>query len=395
MSNLQKEKLKQASALVKDSGLGAWITLVRETAGGSDPILPLILDGGLTWTSALIVTEDGESIAVVGNYDAEPLEKSGNWTQVIPYVQGIREPLLQVLEEKVAPGAKIGLNFSPSDQKSDGLSHGLWLVLQEVLQGTRFTDCIVSAERVTSKLRGQKTATELARIRHAIAETEKMFPSIQQLASTNVSERAIFDFVHDIVEEQNYGFSWDPTGDPIVNSGPHSMIGHGVPSDSIFISDGHIFHIDIGLKVNGYSSDLQRIWYVGSETIPEDVSRAFTAVRKAIQAGFETLKPGVLGWQIDQAARSSLISDGYPEYLHALGHQVGMEAHDGGTILGPRWERYGNTPMQAVCEHEVYTLELGVMVEGRGYLGLEEMVVVTSSGAEWLSTTQQSVWNLI
>ena len=37
---------------------------------------------------------------------------------------------------------------------------------------------------------------------------------------------------------------------------------------------------------------------------------------------------------------------------------------------------------------EVYTLELGVIVPGRGYLGLEEMVVVTDDGCEWLSKRQ-------
>ena len=33
-------------------------------------------------------------------------------------------------------------------------------------------------------------------------------------------------------------------------------------------------------------------------------------------------------------------------------------------------------------------MELGVMVEGRGYLGIEEMVVVTDSGCGWLTNRQ-------
>jgi Xaa-Pro aminopeptidase len=36
----------------------------------------------------------------------------------------------------------------------------------------------------------------------------------------------------------------------------------------------------------------------------------------------------------------------------------------------------------------VYTLELGITVPGRGYLGLEEMVQVTANGIEWLSHRQ-------
>ena len=123
-------------------------------------------------------------------------------------------------------------------------------------------------------------------------------------------------------------------------------------------------------------------------TIPRDVAKAFEAVRGALTAGAKALRPGALGFEVDAAARSFLVEAGYDEYLHALGHQVGRVAHDGGAILGPKWERYGSTPIIPVKAGEVYTLELGVIVPGRGYLGLEEMVVVTDDGCEWLSKRQ-------
>ncbi len=122
--------------------------------------------------------------------------------------------------------------------------------------------------------------------------------------------------------------------------------------------------------------------------LPREVRRAFDAVNGAISAGAEALRPGIEGWAVDAVARSFLVEAGYPEYLHALGHQVGRMAHDGGGLLGPRWERYGRTPYYPVCKDQVYTLELGVMVERRGYLGLEEMVRVTDEGCEWLSARQ-------
>jgi Xaa-Pro aminopeptidase len=40
----------------------------------------------------------------------------------------------------------------------------------------------------------------------------------------------------------------------------------------------------------------------------------------------------------------------------------------------------------------VFTLELGVAVLGRGYIGLEEDVLVTADGLEWLSTPQREIW---
>ena len=168
------------------------------------------------------------------------------------------------------------------------------------------------------------------------------------------------------------------------------MIGHGVPSNSIVLEDGHVFHIDLGVVKDGYSSDIQRCWYVGS-SVPDDVVKAADAVNGAISAAAADLRPGVLGCEIDAIARSFIVDAGYEEYRHALGHQVGMVAHDGGAILGPKWERYGDTPITPVKENEVYTLELGVVLPERGYLGLEEIVLVTESGCHFLSDRQLTI----
>ena len=95
---------------------------------------------------------------------------------------------------------------------------------------------------------------------------------------------------------------------------------------------------------------------------------------------------------MDDAARRALVDAGYPEPKYALGHQLGRTAHDGGTLLGPRWDRYGASPLGTVEAGNVFTLEYGVHVPDRGYVGLEEDVLVTESGVEWLSTPQRSLW---
>jgi Xaa-Pro aminopeptidase len=394
MSNLTSEKLAQAVDLVAAAGVDVWLTFVRETSMGGDPVLPLIADVGLVWQSALLVSAAGERVAVVGTYDAEPLEASGNWTRVVPYVEDIREPLVAALETVIDPSQgspRIAVNYSENDVMADGLSHGMWQLLQGYLAGTRFADALESAEPILSALRARKTATELQRMRVAIQTTNTHFARISDFAKVGLTERAIYDFAQDWIDEQGLGYAWDRAGNPIVNSGPDSMVGHGLPSPTITVQPGHILHFDLGIQEEGYCSDIQRCWYVpheGEPEAPEDVTRALGAVNEAISAAAEVLRPGVEGWQVDQAARTSLIASGYEEYLHATGHQVGRSAHDGGTTLGPRWARYGRTPYGRVAQDEVYTLELGVLVEGRGYLGIEEMVRVTADGLEWLSERQ-------
>lgn len=390
MSGLIAEKLQQARRLVRESGVDVWMTVVRETAQGSDPVLPFLIEGGLTWTSALIVASSGRTVAVLGNYDADPLLASGHWDEVVPYVEGIRAPLLEVLDRLCGPAPRIAVNYSESDDKADGLTHGMYLQLQGLLMGTRFEDSLESAEPIVSALRARKTPTELSRIQSAIAHTDRLFQEIAAFAAIGKSEREVFDFVHRQMASRGLGHAWDASGDPIVNTGPDSMVGHGVPSATLEIAEGHVFHVDLGVVCDGYSSDIQRCWYVGRE-VPSEVERACAAVVGAISAGAVALQPGALGWEVDAAARRYLVAQGYPEYLHAFGHQVGRLAHDGGAILGPRWPRYGSLPTTPIAEHEVYTLELGVLVEGRGYFGLEEMAVVTADGCRFLTERQIAV----
>jgi Xaa-Pro aminopeptidase len=74
--------------------------------------------------------------------------------------------------------------------------------------------------------------------------------------------------------------------------------------------------------------------------------------------------------------------------MYATGHHLGRTAHDGAGILGPEWERYGDTPNFPVEVGHVYTIEPGIHIPGYGYIGLEEDIVVTNNGAEYLSTPQ-------
>lgn len=391
MATISRAKLAQATRLLERSGLDAWLTFVRETVEGCDPALPLILNGGLTWQSALIVTATGKKIAIVGNYDADALVASGDWDEVIPYVQGLQQDLLEILEREItSPHPRIGINYSTDDCKADGLSHGMFMLLRSYLQGTRFENSLESAESVVTRLRAQKTPEEIVLMQAAIAETDRLFEEVPSLCRIGVSELEIQHHIQARMKERGLGFAWDKVGNPIVNFGPDSMIGHGIPSAHLKLEPGMIVHLDLGVIKDSYASDIQRCWFIG-DSVPDEVAMALQAVIGAINAGAEVLRPGAQGWQVDEAARSYLVSQGYPEYLHAFGHQVGRIAHDGGAVLGPRWERYGRTPCIPVEANEVYTLELGITVPGRGYLGLEEMVRVTPDGLEWLTNPQTTM----
>ncbi|MHC4415490.1 MAG: M24 family metallopeptidase [Planctomycetota bacterium] len=387
------EKVDQAIEILKQLGIDAWLTFVRETTEAGDPVLQLILGQNLTWQSALILTSSGERIAIVGRYEDDAVKSGGVWTEVIPYVQSIREPLVETLG-RIDPAA-LAVNFSLDDTKSDGLTHGMFLLLQQYLAGTPYGSRLVIAAQIINALRGRKTAGEVERVRAAVATAQRIIDAVGVFARPGRSELEIARYMREQATRQEAEPAWDPSQCPIVRTGPDSMPGHALPSATLVVEPGRIFHVDFGVRREGYCSDLQRAWYVpapGEAEPPAAVRRAFDTVVRAIRAGAQALKPGVEGWQVDAAARQILCDAGYPDYQHATGHQVGRSAHDGGCVLGPRWERYGRTPYYQAEPGNVFTLELGIdNVDGRGYLGLEEMLLVTADGCAFLSSPQETL----
>jgi Xaa-Pro aminopeptidase len=394
MSSIVQQKVDQAVRVLAELKIDAWLTFVRETTETGDPMLPIILGQPLTWQSALIVTRSGDRIAIVGKYEDEAVRSTGAWTEVVPYTQGIREPLIATLR-RIDP-EQIAINYSLDDVKADGLSHGMHELLRQHLDGTGFNERLISAEEIIRAVRGCKTPGEIERIRGAIATTDEIFDAVASFVTPGTTEKAIWRFMHDRLAARGLEPAWEGAMCPIVTTGPHSMVGHGLPSDSLTVSPGGIFHVDFGVRQNEYCSDLQRCWYVpeaGEVQPPASVQQAFDAVRDAISAAAAVVRAGARGHEIDAAARSSLVDAGYPEYQHATGHEIGRAAHDGGSVLGPRWERYGRTSDYPLQPGQVFTLELGIEnVDGqRGYLGLEEMIVVTDDGIEWLSDRQMTL----
>lgn len=389
---LIKEKLGQAVAILNELGIDAWMTFVRETSMCPDPSLDLILGADMVWISAFIVTRDDQRIAIVGKHDAENVERTGAYTRVIPYVEGIRNDLLQTL--MALDPAKLALNYSEDDVAADGLAHGLMLLLQRYLSDTNLAQRFVSAGPLISALRGRKSPAEVKRIKTAIKSTQAIFKEVEAFIAPGKSELEIAEHAHSLLDRNRLGTAWDWDYCPIVSALPDAEVGHAGPQAANKVKAGALVHMDFGVKQDAYCSDLQRVWYVRKDKAeaPAAVEKAFDAARKALLAGFEALKPGVEGWQVDQAARSSLVASGYPEYQHAFGHHLGRMAHDGATVLGPRWERYGHTPYGLIEAGNVFAIELGVSVPGYGYIGLEENVQVTGKGAQWLSDPQTELW---
>jgi Xaa-Pro aminopeptidase len=391
MSELVQEKVNQAVQILQEKNIDCWLTFVRETSAGGDPVLPLIYGHDLTWHSALILTREGERYAIVGAFEAETARRTGAYTTVIPYHEAISRSLLHTLE-RINP-SKIAINISEDDVLADGLTVGMHRTLLHFFDGTPWEQRLVSAEEINRALRGRKTPGEVRRLRAAIDASQDIFARTFDFVQLGMSEKQISDFMHTTRRELQLHPAWDFHDCPTVNAGPDSPVGHVGPSP-IKLQRGQLLHIDFGVKKEHYCADLQRVAYYlapGETKAPEPVQRTFDTVVRALQAAVSAMKPGITGLEVDQIARGIITGAGYPEYKHATGHHLGQLTHDGAGVLGPAWERYGGTPFYALEAGHVYAVEPGVAVPGYGYIGLEEDVLVTAKGAVFLSDPQTAL----
>jgi Xaa-Pro aminopeptidase len=388
---LIKEKISQARDILNELDIDCWITFVRESSILHDPMLDFLIEADVTWHSAFIITKTGDTYAIVGQMERPTIEDLGVYSHVFGYVEGVKNILLDTLK-KIDP-SNIALNYSTDSEICDGLTHGMYLTLHDFLSEIGFEDRIVSSERITSSLKARKTPYEVERIKTAIANTLDIISRATSFIQPGKSEKEVADFMIREAEKRDLEPAWEKSHCPAVFTGPDTADAHYKPTDRK-VERGHVLNMDFGVKFENYCSDIQRTFYIleeGEDQAPPEVRKGFETIVEAIVRAKGAIQPGVQGVDIDRIAREHIVSQGYEEFPHGLGHQVGRFAHDGTALLGPAWEKYGRKPFIPLEEGMIFTIEPRLKVPGRGTVTIEEMIVIRKEGAEFLAEPQKTL----
>jgi Xaa-Pro aminopeptidase len=97
-------------------------------------------------------------------------------------------------------------------------------------------------------------------------------------------------------------------------------------------------------------------------------------------------RPGVRAADVDKAARDFITKAGYgPQFLHRLGHGLGIDVHEPPYITG--------TSEHVLEEGNVFSIEPGIYLEGRFGVRLEDIVILRADGPEILSELPRELVN--
>ena len=142
------------------------------------------------------------------------------------------------------------------------------------------------------------------------------------------------------------------------------------------LQSGDILIIDTGTVFDGYFCDFDRNFGFGH--VADDARRANTAVHQALDAGFEAARPGARMCDVWSAMSKVM------EEFGSLGNSIGRMGHGLGMLL-TEWPSVHPDDQNILEPGVVMTLEPGMTFAPGRQLVHEENIVITESGAEYLT----------
>lgn len=242
---------------------------------------------------------------------------------------------------------------------------------------------LAPADEAIGALRARKDQSEIEAMRSAVQIAQSALEATLPMVRMGMTEQELAAEL--TVQLLRAGSEPELPFSPIVASGPNSALPHATASDRQ-LESGDLLLIDWGARVEGYCSDLSRVFGIGA--IEPDLKRVHALVVEANQAARATVQVGGLAGAVDQAAREVIEEGGHGEhFIHRTGHGLGLEPHEAPYIRSDN-EQTLETGM-------AFTIEPGIYLQGRGGVRIEDDVFVTEDGAESLSDFPRELTQIV
>lgn len=261
--------------------------------------------------------------------------------------------LLEALGER-AKARRVGVEFSSFTQH-----------LATPLGAT-----LVDIEPTIFRLRRRKDADELARLRKAIAGTEKMYQRAREIVAPGISELEVFNQLQAVAVEE-FGEMLTGTGNDY-----QCCSRGGPPRNGHMAQAGELYILDLGPAFRGYFSDNCRTFAVTD--VSDQQHQAWELVTQVLAHVGRTVKPGKSCRELFNEAQAILDRAPVGVFNHHLGHGIGLFPHEA-PHLNPNWDDVFEVGDVFTAEPGLYAPEL------KAGMRIENDYLVTETGVELLT----------
>lgn len=259
--------------------------------------------------------------------------------------------------------------------------------LRRQLPGIRFVDGSLAVMRA----RMVKTPWEISRIETAGYITERaIVDSFRDIRPGRTTEK---DLAAGIASRMCAG-GMDQISYLTINSGEKKLSTFNSYATGRVIEPGDLVLVDISGHIDGYASDLTRIFYAGKRP-PDHYREMAELARGSVHAGLAAMKPGVSVAEVNQVIEDYLLQSKYGEFLvHSSGHSIGLNV-----VEYPMLENSGKEVLQPgmvfALENGIYPYDKAAGAETiRLSFRMEDQAVLEESGARWLSGPGKAIYTL-
>lgn len=237
---------------------------------------------------------------------------------------------------------------------------------------------VVSGTPVTAGCRGVKDAHEIELMKLANEVTLTAYKAAYLAMEEGMTQRDVGGLISSA--HSRLGFQ----GGASVQTGEFAALPHGSITPQV-IREGTILLIDGGCTADGYQSDMSRTFVLGSPS--DKMKRVFDIEFEAQTAAWKAAGPGVPAENVDAAARKVIVDAGYgPDYTyfsHRVGHGIGMDGHE--------WPYLVRGNREPLLVGNSFSDEPGIYIPGEFGVRLEDIMVITESGADLLTPQSPSL----
>jgi Xaa-Pro aminopeptidase len=227
------------------------------------------------------------------------------------------------------------------------------------------------------RLRMVKSRSQVQLIKCAVSITKGMLEELERHIKPGLTEIDISRIASELAYRK--GAEGMLAFDPIVASGPNTAYPHHVPCPRRIRKDEPVL-VDFGVRVQGWCSDLTRMYFLGSidnTSRASGLRKVYRTVLEMLDAGLKEVKPGIPCSKVFLAAQDKASERGMGKsVLHSFGHGIGLDVHEAPS-LGPKSKGIFEPGM-------VFAVEPGLYVSGIGGARIEKMLLVTQKGYSFL-----------
>ncbi len=242
----------------------------------------------------------------------------------------------------------------------------------------------VDAAPVTAGCRIIKDAHEIECMRLANHATLLVYRAVAQSVHPGMTNADVEHLVD--IAYHRVGFP----GEASLNIDEFTAVPHGSTQPQT-LREGSILMVDDGCTVEGYNSDITRVFVLGKPT--DKMKAVFDLVKRAQTAALHTARPGISAADVDAAARRVIVDGGYGPgftyFTHRVGHGIGLDGHEWPYLV--RNNMFGYDLAPHLKPGMTFSDEPGVYIKGEFGIRLEDDMVITEDGAELLTPQSPSL----